>query len=234
MQLTAFLSNAGVALLCGLLIGLERQWSQHPAGLRTNALISMGAALFASLSTLIEHESSPTRVAGQIVTGVGFLAGGVILRDGLTIKGLTTAATIWCTAAVGTLSGCGFLLFAFVSTLIVLFLNIVMLPLSQWIDKQSKKRGTREHRYQLLVTCTEESSALARMMIIQYFQSQQLLTLQSITQKDATKNGQVQILGVFVADDKCDHALENMMAMLHVEKGVSEVRWERLHNEPSA
>jgi len=234
MQLTAFLSNTGMALLCGLLIGLERQWWQHPAGLRTNALISLGAALFASLSTLIEHESSPTRVAGQIVTGIGFLAGGVILRDGLTVKGLTTAATIWCTAAVGTLSGCGFLFYAFISTICVLFLNVVMHPLSQWIDKHSKKRTTQEQRYQLLATCTVESSALARMMIIQYFQSQQLLTLQSITQKDAKESGHVQILGVFVSADKCDSALENMMAMMNMEKGVNEVRWERLHIEPSA
>ena len=82
MNASTFLSHVAVAFLCGLVIGLERQWRQHPAGLRTNALISLGASLFASLAILFEQESSPTRVAGQIVTGIGFLGGGVILRDG--------------------------------------------------------------------------------------------------------------------------------------------------------
>lgn len=234
MQLSDFLAHIITSICCGLTIGLERQWRQHPAGLRTNALISLGACLFASLSTLVEHDSSPTRVAGQIVTGVGFLAGGVILRDGLTVKGLTTAATIWCTAAIGTLTGCGFLLYAFISTCCVLFLNFAMHPLGQWVDRATKKWSKPDQRFQLLVTTTTECSSLVRMMIVEYFQAQHSITLQSITQRDGKESGTVQVLGQFAASEKCDDALEGLMGILHLEKGVSEVRWDKQLPEPSA
>src|ERR1700678_4145620 len=108
MGLLAFALNVGAALLMGFAIGLERQFRQHPAGLRTNALVCTGAAMFVSLSHLMGDTASPTRVASYIVSGVGFLGGGVILREGLNVKGMSTAATLWCTAAVGTLAGAGF------------------------------------------------------------------------------------------------------------------------------
>ena len=97
MSLWQFALNIFVALLLGVVIGFERQWRQHQAGLRTNALVALGAALFVSLSRLIEDQGSPTRIASYIVSGLGFLGGGVILRDGLNVKGINTAATIWCT-----------------------------------------------------------------------------------------------------------------------------------------
>src|SRR3974377_1721040 len=95
----SFVLGIGAALAMGLAIGVERQLGQHPAGLRTNALVCVGAALFVSLSRLMDHEASPTRIAAQVVSGIGFLGGGVILREGLNVKGMTTAATIWCSAA---------------------------------------------------------------------------------------------------------------------------------------
>ena len=98
----------GTALVMGVAIGLERQYRQHPAGLRTNALVCVGAALFVSLSSLMGDTNSPTRMASYVVSGIGFLGGGVILREGLTVKGMNTAATLWCTAAIGTLNGAGF------------------------------------------------------------------------------------------------------------------------------
>ena len=233
MDIFDFVYRVGLALLCGLIIGLERQWRQHPAGLRTNALISLGSCLFASLSTLVEHDSSPTRVAGQIVTGVGFLAGGVILRDGLTVKGLTTAATIWCTAAIGTLTGCGFLLYAFISTISVLFLNIVMHPISNWIDNKTKKWMKYEMKYHLFIRCELQKSSSIRAMVVGYFQSHHTLSLQSIQQKDGDGSGSVQVVSTFISNEKCDDAIEGLMAMLQLEQGVTEVSWERIMMEPS-
>ncbi len=112
----SFLANIVVALALGIVIGAERQWRQHQAGLRTNALVAVGAALFVSLSHLMDDQNSPTRIASYIVSGLGFLGGGVILRDGLTVKGMNTAATLWCTGAVGTLAGAGFPLQAITGT----------------------------------------------------------------------------------------------------------------------
>ena len=104
-----FVGRTVAALLMGAGLGLERQYRGHPAGLRTNALVSVGAALFVSLSGLLPGPNvDPTRIASYVVSGIGFLGGGVILREGFSVRGMNTAATLWCTAAVGTLCGSGF------------------------------------------------------------------------------------------------------------------------------
>ena len=128
MEELRFALRIGVALLLGGLIGLERQFRQHPAGLRTNALVAVGAALFVSLTHLMGDPSSPTRIASYIVSGVGFLGGGVILREGLTVKGMNTAATLWCTAAVGTLAGASLPLHSLIGTATILALHLSLRP----------------------------------------------------------------------------------------------------------
>jgi len=98
--------NLLVALLLGSLIGFERQWRQRMAGLRTNTLVSLGAAIFVVFASQFS-DTSPTRVAAQVVSGIGFLGAGVIFKEGLNVRGLNTAATLWCSAAVGLLAGTG-------------------------------------------------------------------------------------------------------------------------------
>ena len=103
-----YLTRIGCAFVMGTFIGVERQIRQRNAGLRTNILVSIGAAAFTILSySMTTGNGDPSRVAAQIVSGIGFLGGGLILKDGLTVRGLNTAATIWCSAACGTLSGVG-------------------------------------------------------------------------------------------------------------------------------
>src|SRR5215469_13086584 len=139
MDILHFALRIGVALLLGSLIGLERQFRQHPAGLRTNALVAVGAALFVSLSDLLSNDKAdPTRIASYIVSGIGFLGGGVILRDGLNVKGMNTAATLWCSAAVGTLSGAGFPGHALIGTATVLGLHLGLRPVGRWVDSRLK------------------------------------------------------------------------------------------------
>src|SRR5271170_3362123 len=124
MEILHFVFNVACALLMGVAIGLERQIQQHVAGLRTNALVCLGAAVFVSLSRLMGDHDSPTRIASYIVSGIGFPGGGVILREGLTVKGLNTAATLWCSAAVGTLAGAGFPLHSLIGTLTLLEVHL--------------------------------------------------------------------------------------------------------------
>jgi putative Mg2+ transporter-C (MgtC) family protein len=100
------------ALFLGGVIGLERQWRQRMTGLRTNGLVAVGSAMFTMMGGLIAGDGNQGRVAAYVVSGIGFLGGGVILKDGFTIRGMNTAATLWCTAAVGTLAGLGRLDFA--------------------------------------------------------------------------------------------------------------------------
>ncbi|SER55891.1 putative Mg2+ transporter-C (MgtC) family protein [Isobaculum melis] len=97
-------------------------------------LVSLGATMFVSLSTLIVDDSSPTRIAAQVVSGIGFLAGGVILRDGFSVTGLNTAATLWCTAAVGSMIGAGFILEGLLAALLIALTNIVIRFFSRKVD----------------------------------------------------------------------------------------------------
>ena len=147
-----FLADAVVALVLGAVVGVERQYRQHPAGLRTNALVCLGAALFVSVSRLVGDTTSPTRVASYVVSGVGFLGGGVILRDGMTVKGIDTAATLWCAAAVGVLSGMGFPAAAAIGAGLVVALNLLLRPLAKWVDARRQAAGG-ETGYRVRVVC---------------------------------------------------------------------------------
>src|ERR1700732_3260501 len=115
-----------VALLLGALVGAERQWRQRTAGLRTSCLVALGSAMFVMMGGLIAGDGSQGRVAAYVVSGIGFIGGGVILKDGFSIRGMNTAATLWCTAAVGTLAGLGRLDFAAMGALGVLSANLVL------------------------------------------------------------------------------------------------------------
>src|SRR4051794_646779 len=107
-----FALRLAVGLSCGALIGIERQWRARMAGLRTNALVAAGATVFVLYSVAVGDSGSPTRVASYVVSGIGFLGGGVILRDGFNVRGLNTAATLWCSAAVGVMAASGYIAFA--------------------------------------------------------------------------------------------------------------------------
>jgi putative Mg2+ transporter-C (MgtC) family protein len=110
------------ALALGGVIGWERELQRMPAGFRTHALVALGAAIFTVVSAhgLTGPQSDPTRIAAQIVSGVGFLGGGAILHHGGTVRGLTTAASLWAVAAVGMAAGAGLLIMAVVSTVLVI------------------------------------------------------------------------------------------------------------------
>lgn len=108
------------SFVCGAIVGAEREWHDKPAGLRTLALICVGSATFTVISVSAPMNGEPARIAAQIVTGVGFLGAGAILRDRFGITGLTTAATVWVTAALGIVAGAGYAVPALGLSLLVL------------------------------------------------------------------------------------------------------------------
>ncbi len=125
MDILTFTIRLATAFALGTLVGFERQQRQGLTSARTNALVSLGAAQFVMLSTLI-GSGDPTRIAAQVVSGIGFLGAGVILRTGFHIRGLNTAATLWGVAAVGSLSGAGFLIEACIGAGFILLANLVL------------------------------------------------------------------------------------------------------------
>lgn len=127
-----------LAVLLGGAVGLERELRGKAAGLRTNILICLGAALFTRLSvTLAGPSGDPSRIAAQIVTGVGFLGAGTILHSRGSITGLTSAATIWLVAAIGTAVGAGAILEASGTTLLVLLVLRLLVSFEEYLQRQA-------------------------------------------------------------------------------------------------
>lgn len=147
-------TKLGVALLCGALLGMEREVKEKPAGLRTITLITMGATLFmiiSDLSTLVTEgpeaitRVDPTRIAAQVVTGIGFLGAGAIIQARGAIHGLTTAATIWVAAGIGLCIGTGFPLLGIGITLLVLLVLVLLSPASQWLARRGEQHTLALH-----------------------------------------------------------------------------------------
>src|ERR1700680_3710137 len=155
------------ALLVGVVIGVERQWRQRMAGLRTNALVSIGAAGFVVFSTTVSGDNSPTRVAAQIVSGIGFLGAGVILREGINIRGLNTAATLWCSAMVGTFAGAGQLVASVIAAAFVLLTNLFLRPLVRLINRQPLGAVEVETQYSVELRCQGQQEAHIRALLLQ-------------------------------------------------------------------
>jgi len=153
------------AFVLGTAIGFERQWRQRTAGLRTNVLVALGAAAFTELGFRLHGADGSTRIIAYIVSGIGFLGAGVILKDGTNIRGLNTAATLWCSAAVGAIAGSGFPAEATVLTLFVLGGNTVLRPLVNWIDRRPFEAGETEASYKIHALCAPEEVPVVRDLI---------------------------------------------------------------------
>ncbi|MDH7798856.1 MULTISPECIES: MgtC/SapB family protein [unclassified Beijerinckia] len=215
--------NLVLALLFGALVGVERQWRQRHTGLSTHALVSLGAAAFTSLAVLVQ-DSAEARMGGQVVTGIGFLGAGLIMRDGLSVRGLSGAATIWATGAVGTLAGYGFLLEAAEVTAFVLFANIAFPKLSWIIDHLAPEGDQTERFYTIALRCTDRNEATARTMLIQALnaQSLRLRGLESNTLKDS-ESVEVRALVHSVQDE--DRVIERLVSELSLFPSISSASW---------
>lgn len=123
-----------VAALLGAGIGAEREWRRHPGGLRSCALVAAAACVFARVAVTYGG-GSPGAALGAVATGIGFLGAGVILREGNHVRGLSTAATFWAVAAIGTAAGVLEYAWATALTVVVLFAHVVLRPLSAWIER---------------------------------------------------------------------------------------------------
>jgi putative Mg2+ transporter-C (MgtC) family protein len=115
-----------LSFVCGLFVGLERQLNNRIGGIHTCVLVCVGSCLFIFVGSGLGEINSPSRIAAQVVTGIGFIGSGVIIKDVNQVKGLNTAATIWCCSAIGCLCGCGLWLTGACSSIIIAFLNYIL------------------------------------------------------------------------------------------------------------
>jgi putative Mg2+ transporter-C (MgtC) family protein len=231
MEWIDFAVRLAVAFLLGSALGLERQWRQRMAGLRTNTLVATGAALFVMLSVLTPDEASPTRIAAQVVSGIGFLAGGVILREGMSVRGLNTAATIWCAAAIGALSGAGFFAEACMGAIAVLVSNTILRPLGYKINQQPLQGTELELCYQCALICHSRDEAHVRALLLQSLSTSHM-KLRSLRSEDLEEvEDRVEVEAEMVTQTRDDLLLEQIVSRLSLEPAVTAASWRIIEQE---
>jgi putative Mg2+ transporter-C (MgtC) family protein len=216
--------SLGMATLMGACIGFERQWRQRMAGLRTNTLVAIGAASFVVFESLFPDDGSPTRVAAQVVSGIGFLGAGIIFREGLHVTGLNTAATLWCSAAVGLLAGSGHPLHAALATMFVVLVNLTLRPLVRIINRQPIAQAETDFHYSVRVVCRNPEEAHVRALLLQSTGNGQL-SLRRLDSIDLGESGRVEVTAQLTSAAKNDAVLEQVVGRLSLEPTVSAASW---------
>ena len=220
--------NMGFALIMGAIIGSERQFRGRMAGLRTNALVSLGAAGFVTFAALYPEDINPTRVAAQVVSGIGFLGAGIIFRDGLNIQGINTAATLWCSAAVGLIAGSGHLPYAFALTALIVFSNLGLRPIVRRLKHRVAKNAETEQLFQLSVTCQDQDEKDIRASLMTQLGDDGLTLREIESNKDANK---VEIIALvkWVGVDKSK--AEQVMCQMSVDPRILRAAWTDMEDE---
>ncbi len=224
VEISESIGRLSVALALGSVIGFERQWRQKIAGLRTNALVALGSCGFVVFAAMV-GDGDPTRVAGQVVTGIGFLGAGTILRDGINVHGLNTAATLWCSAMVGTFAGAGLWAPSVVATGFVVGTNLLMRPLGRLIGTQPVSTADALIRYSLTMTCEKTEEARLRSLLLHAI-SQAVLGLRRIESSDIPDTPHVAITARVVAARRDDAAVEQILGRLSLEPHISALNWQ--------
>jgi putative Mg2+ transporter-C (MgtC) family protein len=223
LSVADFALRLGVGVGCGALIGLERQWRARRAGLRTNALVAAGATLFVLYAAATE-DSSPTRVASYVVSGIGFLGGGVILRDGVNVRGLNTAATLWCSAAVGVLAASGHLVFTVIGTGVVIAIHLFGRPLGRMIDRDNTEDEDESLQpFLVQVICRPKTEKYARAQIVQHASGNDM-TLRGV-HTGPPGDDEITLTAHLLMDGHTPAKLERLVAELSLQPGVRAVQW---------
>jgi len=223
MSISDFIIRIGASVLFGFLIGFERQLTGHPAGIRTNALVSLGSSIFVIFSLIMETNDQ-TRVAGQIVTGVGFLCSGIIFKDGVSVRGLNTAATIWCTAAIGVLTSSGYILYALLATALLITVNVIFRPISNKINPIFDETGKC---YQIMAVCDEDKRMLIRSIIMNHISSLRLILI-DLESRDIEGGKSKVIAKMNIYGNHRDEIAETLINKIRGEEHVTSVGWEIL------
>lgn len=194
-----------LSILMGLIVGAEREYKNKTAGLRTLMLVSVGSCTFTILSIKI-GVANPDRLAANIITGIGFLGAGAIFKDENKINGVTTACTIWVMAALGMCIGSGHIYLGILSTMVVLFVLLTLVPLERWIG--------RTHKVQIykITTAYEEGSMERFKKTVESFHLKPSKLVQSKSGENMTVNWRItghekdhELLTAFLFNDPSIH-----------------------------
>lgn len=213
----------GLGLLLGGAIGIERQWHQKMAGLRTNALVALGAAGFMTFAVL-DARGELSRMAAQIVSGIGFLGAGVILREGINVHGLNTAATLWCSAMVGTLAGAGQPVASLIATAFIVLTNLALRPLVRRLNARILRGDLAETHYSLELVCDGPEAMRTRTALLQALQTGRM-ALRGIDSEDVPDTTLVRITARAIAGTRSDGAIEAAIARVGAQVSIQSLSW---------
>ena len=229
MSYQDFILRIVISFLLSFCIGLERQWRRRAIGLRTNVLVCIGAFLFVSFS-MQTNPNDISRIAAQVVSGIGFFGAGVILKDKANIKGLNTAATLWCNAAIGTLCAVGLLIEASIGTICILFANIILRSVTQKLNMNYNAKLKTE-QYRLKVIVEEEKEFVVRTLISQSVNQTDII-LTNIENSNL-EDGKVKIYATFKITAGKTKLLEELINRIVIEPGVISSGWNKISHMKS-
>jgi putative Mg2+ transporter-C (MgtC) family protein len=212
------------AFILGTLIGAERQYRQRTAGLRTNVLVTVGAAAFVDLGLRVSGTAEAVRVISYVVSGIGFLGAGVIMKEGMNVRGLNTAATLWCSAAVGCCAGTSMIAEAALLTVFVLAGNTLLRPLVNMINRIPIDDRATEATYQVSIISSREAMPEMRDLLVERLEHANY----PVSGVEITERGDdtVEIVATLVSTAVDPYEVEAVTAFLEKQAGVSNAGWD--------
>lgn len=224
-----FTLRLALAILLGTAVGFEREWRHKSAGFRTTTLVCMGSCAFVMLSYFIGGDATG-RIASYVISGIGFLGAGVIMKDGLSVRGLNTAATIWCSAAVGCIVGVGEYPEATIFSFSIILIHLVFRPISNQIGRFSFKNDMHEEtEFLIKIKCREEVENKIRILLMQFINDHANIKLRSLSSDDEKDNPSFVFISAEVIGCSNEQDLiEQIAGKLTIEKDVQKVSWENI------
>lgn len=212
------------AFILGTLIGAERQYRQRTAGLRTNVLVAVGSAAFVDLAQRIAGTTEAVRVISYVVSGIGFLGAGVIMKEGMNVRGLNTAATLWCSAAVGACAGTDMMAEAALLAVFVLAGNTLLRPLVNMINRIPIDDRATEATYEVSIISSREAMPGMRDLLVERLEQADypVSDVNILDRGDDT----VEIVATLVSTAVHPHEIEEVTAYFAKQAGVSNASWD--------
>lgn len=223
MDSKTFLIRIFVCFVLSFIIGFERQYRRRTIGLRTNVLVCIGSFLFTTVGYSF-NDADLTRIPAQIVSGMGFLGAGVILREGKNIRGLNTAATLWCNAAIGVLTASGMLFEACIGALLILFSNIV---LRIFANKMVDRNDTTK-KFILSISCNPKKAVVIRTLLLQRLNREEVM-LDDI--ENNVVDDKVKITANIEIANNSSFKIDKIMNRMSMEPDVYSVGWKKNKEE---
>jgi len=217
------LISLSAAFVLGTLIGAERQYRLRTAGLRTNVLVAVGAAAFVDLAMHLTEADGAVRVISYVVSGIGFLGAGVIMKEGTNVRGLNTAATLWASAAVGCCAGADLLAQAAALTVFVLAGNTLLRPLVNAINRAPIDEQASEATYSVKLLVNEDAAASLRDQLVERLEAAKY----PVAEIEEIERGDLQeIVATLVSTAVEAKELDHVVSELQQKRGVRHATWE--------